>query len=67
MVVFLKDLSMGLGNLLCQTVKFIKDPSKMISDMVQAFVNSTMERSTKVNGVMAIRKEQVFFLVHQVN
>ena len=39
----------------------------MISDMVQVFVNSTMERFTKVNGVMDIPKELVFSLVHQVN
>ena len=48
-------------------VKFIKDPLRMISDMVQVFVNSTMEQFTKVNGVMDILKELVFSLVHQVN
>ena len=58
---------MGSGNSSCPMVKFIKDPSKMISDMVQVFVNSTMERFTKVNGVMDILKELVFSLVHQVN
>ena len=58
---------MELGNSSCLMVKFIKDPLKMISDMVQVFVNSTMERFTKVNGVMVIPKELVFSLVHQVN
>ena len=66
-MVFLKDLSMELGNSSCLMVKFIKDPLKMISDMVLVFVNSTMERFTKVNGVMDIPKELVFSLVHQVN
>ena len=58
---------MELGNSSCLMVKFIKDPLKMISDMVQVFVNSTMERFTKVNGVMDIPKGLVFSLVHQVN
>ena len=58
---------MELGNSSCLMVKFIKDPLKMISDMVQVFVNSTMERFIKVNGVMDIPKELVFSLVHQVN
>lgn len=58
---------MELGNSLCPMVKFIKDPLRMISDMVQVFVNSTMEQFTKVNGVMDILKELVFSLVHQVN
>jgi hypothetical protein len=44
--------------------KSIKDLGRTISDTVQALVNLLTVQFTKVNGVMAILREQEFCSVH---